>query len=393
MSDNAATDKKNLQSVTIAGVYIKSDAYPNVKYKVEGLLRVAKLKAREINCPPAHLQRLGKSRFKVLGMLRTLGSAVYFAYVHMHTLLSLLFARPKGALYVPYPAVFILFLMSFLPDGSRPARVCADAFISLYDTVVEDRKLISRDNIIARLLFAIERRAYNYADLTLVDTALNAAYLCKIFALPASKVMALPLSINEKIYHYVPYQVKEKRCNVLFIGTFVPLQGVEVIAQAFTLLQKHSHIHLHLIGDGQTAAQVAAVFKSAACTNYTWEQRWQSPEALAQAIGEADICLGIFGSNEKTQRVWPLKNYAYMAMGRAIITADTQAARDMMGSSRLDAFETVPAADHKALARAIEVLANDPEQRMRLAESARLYYAQYLSNAASLEELVAQLQA
>jgi glycosyltransferase involved in cell wall biosynthesis len=383
--------KKKLPPVTIAGVYIKSDAYPNVKYKVEGLLASNKLRSREINFPPQHLQRIGRSRNRVLGLLSSLWSAVYFGYAHLRCIVALTFVRDKGSAYIPYPSVFIVYFISLLPKRWRPARLCVDVFISIYDTVVEDRKLLAPKNMLARLLFAVEKRAYQYTDLIFVDTALNAEHLCSVFDLPADKVMPLSLSINEAIYASQPYLPVSERCNVLFIGTFVPLQGVTVIAQAFALLQDHPYIHLHLIGDGQTASEVASVLASAGCKNFSWERGWQNAQALAQAIAASDICLGIFGNTEKAQRVWPLKNYAYMAMGRAIITADTKAARDMLATEKSEAFVTVAAAQPEELARAIVELANDPAHRLQLAQAARHYYEKNLSNTASLEQLVSQL--
>ena len=63
------------------------------------------------------------------------------------------------------------------------------------------------------------------------------------------------------------------------------------------------------------------------CANVEWERGWQSAEALAAAIRAADICLGIFGAGDKAQRVWPLKNYSYIAVGRDLISDDTPEAR------------------------------------------------------------------
>lgn len=391
MKDQESIHRENLPSVSIVGVYIKSDAYPNVKHKVDGILKAKSLRVSEINFPLAYIQRLGHSHSRILGFIRTVGSVLRFGYAHIRAIFAVISLPCPRNLYIPYPAIFVLYFLSLLPARWRPDRVCADAFISLYDTIVEDRKLVSRQSLVARLLYSIEKRAYLSADLILVDTELNALYLSSTFKIHTDKVMALPLSINEEIYSPLPYIPNLDRCNVLFVGTFVPLQGVEVIAQAIALLQAHQYIHFRLIGDGQTSMKVAAILESAGWTNVTWERHWQSAAALAEAIGQSDICLGIFGGSEKSQRVWPLKNYAYMATGRAIITADTREAREILSSSENEPFMTVPAGQPKELARAIIELANHPERRMCLAKSSRLYYEQYLSNAASLSKLLGYL--
>lgn len=391
MKNRRSTGKEDPSQLTILGVYIKSDAYPNVKYKVTGLLQAKNLMIREINFPLDFIQRIGRQRSGILTFTRLIGSALRFGYAHIRIVLSAIHLDHPSNLYIPYPAVFVLYLLSFFPKRWRPNKICIDAFISIYDTVVEDRKLVSPRNPFARLLYAIEKRAYQNADLILVDTEQNSLYLSSTFKVPVERVMALPLSINEEIYAPDPYIPQANRCNVLFIGTFVPLQGVEVIAKAITLLRTYQNIHFHLIGDGQTSKNVAAILGSTDLNNVSWERHWQDTTTLAGAIKQSDICLGIFGNSEKCQRVWPLKNYAYMAIGRAIITADTNAARTILTDCEKRPFMTIPADGPEELARAIVQLANDPEQRVSYAEASRLYYEQHLSNAVSINKLLQSL--
>jgi glycosyltransferase involved in cell wall biosynthesis len=374
--------------LTITGVYIKSDAYPNVKYKVEHLLQEKSLIAREINFPLSYIQRFGQQQSRILRAIRRIQAVFRFVCAHVRTVIAASrLGRPR-ILYIPYPAVFILYLLSMLPLRWRPDKVYADVFISIYDTVVEDRRLISSQNLFARLLHAVEQRAYQGANVIFADTELNARYLASTFKIEAHKIVALPLSINEDVYKANPYIVAGRICNVLFVGTFVPLQGVEVIARAIALLRSHKYIRFHLIGNGQTAEEVAAILDSAGCTNVLWERNWQSAPALAKEIQRSDICLGIFGSGNKTQRVWPFKNYSYMAIGRAMITADTCAARAMLENSSEKPFLTVQPGQPEELARAIVELADNPEQRSRYAKASRLYYEQYLANAVSLQKLL-----
>lgn len=393
MKNKESVHSRNPPLVTIVGVHINSEAYPNVKHKVDGILQAKAFRAREINFPLAYIQRFGESRSIIPVFFRTLLSALHFGYVHIRAIFAVISLPRPRILYIPYPAVFVLYLLSLLPACWRPERICADAFISIYDTIVEDRNLISRQSLFARLLYAIEKRAYLNADLIVTDTPQNAFYLSSTFNIDAGKVIALPLSINESIYISSPYVPNRDCCNVLFVGTFVPLQGVETIAQAITLLQEHQHIHFRLVGNGQTSRKVASILESEGCTNFSWEHHWQSATALAEEIRQSDICLGIFGDSKKAQRVWPLKNYSYMATGRALITADTPTARALLSNSESETFMTVCAGQPEELAHAIIELANDPDRRMRLAKTSRRYYEQHLSNAVSLNELLRRLSA
>ncbi len=370
--------------VAIVGVHIKSDAYPNVKYKVEQLLGMPSLQVREWHFPPVGTNSFSKGSTapgKLVAALR-------FALAHVRALRAVLGLERGWALYVPYPAVFLLFLVSLLPRRWRPATIHADAFISLYDTVVNDRALLSATHPLARLLHAIERRAYRTSQVVWVDTELNAAHMATLFDLPRARFVALPLSINEQVYARADYVAPAAPCTVLFIGTFVPLQGVEIIARAIVLLQDRTDLHFRLIGDGQSAAGVAAILAGSPPVQVSWERSWQSAEVLADEIRGADICLGIFGAGDKAQRVWPFKNYGTMAVGRALISADTPAARAMLDDEE-PAWVSVPADRPDLLAEAIIALAKNPGERSRLACAAAAYYRRHLSNQHSGDILAA----
>jgi glycosyltransferase involved in cell wall biosynthesis len=202
--------------------------------------------------------------------------------------------------------------------------------------------------------------------------------------------MVLPLSIDDTCFQPAPYQVHEGPCKVLFIGTFVPLQGVDVIAHAAVALESNREVQFRLIGFGQTAGSVERILRKRRLANVDWITQWMDSEDLAREIQSADICLGIFGAGPKVQRVWPLKNYAYMAVGRAIITAGTSQTHQMLKCTDAAPFLTVPPCAPAALATAIAGLAGDPERRRKFAENAREFYEKNLSSQDAVEQIVLQ---
>jgi len=363
----------------ILGVHLKSDGYPNVAYRIAALQVASDGNVPEINFPfraaPGE-----HSRGRVVELLR-------FSYAHVDVLFRYLLRRDRRAAYLPYPAVPLLLLFSLCPVWLRPRLLIADAFISLYDTVVNDRKLIGPTSLAARLLRCMEDRAYGAADHVVVDTEMNAAYFRRTF-LRARNVIALPLSIDELYYRNLSPARTSETCRVLFVGTFVPLQGIEVIAAAALLLQDRGDIRFHLVGDGQTADAVRAVLSAGNGKNIDWTREWQSAEQVRAHIAGADLCLGIFGEGDKTQRVWPFKNYHYMAAGRALVTGDTECARSLTAMAAGNRpFEMVPCGDAAALASVIGKLASNPVSRSELAKSARRYFDAHLSSAHSIPSL------
>lgn len=383
--------KREPTNVTILGVHVKSTGYPNVTFRIRDLKQSPQLRTREINFPFRVLSLHQRKRSRVWKLLRLLWAAFRLTYAHLHILIAYFWHGRPNKLYIPYPSALVLFSLSMLPKAWQPGYVVADCFISLYDTAVTDRGLISPASWAARALKSLESRSYRAADIIVVDTDLNASYFRETFGLTPSKVIALPLSIDESVFRPSPYLPSGDFCTVLFIGTFVPLQGADIIAQAAVILRARHDVQFRLIGSGQTAEAVERVFAGGRPENVDWVTQWVDSERLAAEIRDADICLGIFGAGSKAQRVWPLKNYAYMAIGRAIITGDTLLSRRMLQQSDSAPFLTVPHGDPAALAAAIVTLAQHPERRKDYAKNARLFYDRYLCSHIAHEQLVSQL--
>jgi glycosyltransferase involved in cell wall biosynthesis len=100
--------------------------------------------------------------------------------------------------------------------------------------------------------------------------------------------------------------------------------------------------------------------------NVTFSQPVPPPD-LPGRVAAADMCLGIFGTTDKAQRVIPNKLYQSLAMRKPVISGDTPALRE--------AFEpgvhlsAVPMADPAALAGAIRQLTDDAPKREALAKA------------------------
>ncbi len=369
------------KKLLVLGVHLNSEGYPNVRYRIQDLKETPWLEITEINTPmwkKTISSKHSKLRF-IFGLFRAV-------YAHLSVTIKYLLHGQADLVYIPYPSVFMGFIFGLLPRTVRPKRVALDAFISLYDTVINDRRLLSPQNTLAILLKHIEKRAYLGADFIIVDTPQNVFHICETFNLPKNKVIDIPLSTNEKNFQLRPYRPNKKECTVLFVGTFIPLHGVSTILAAATNLRDQTNIMFQIVGTGQTASAIKAVVEKGAA-NLEWIHTWQTPEVLSNMIDKADICLGIFGSGEKTQRVCPLKLYSYAACGRAIITGDTEWTRHAEKNLGYKPFETVPVNDGTALANKIKQLADSLEYRRKLAENSSKFYQDHLCNKIALSRL------
>jgi glycosyltransferase involved in cell wall biosynthesis len=96
---------------------------------------------------------------------------------------------------------------------------------------------------------------------------------------------------------------------------------------------------------------------------------WMLPYQLRDKIGEADVCLGIFGTSDKAKRVIPGKAFLALAMGKPLITGDSPAARELFEDGKNAILCEMGSAG--ALADAICRLRKDAVLRRRIGEEGR----------------------
>lgn len=362
----------------IFGCYPDTAAYPNVHYRVRAL-REAYADALIVDHVPGWQDSAlsGQSR---AGKWRNL---VQLLLAHMRIFFRVVLAPAVPVNYIPYPAVGLAWMLSWFGKRVVGERLVIDAFISLYDTVVIDRQLLKVGGLPARLLFRFERRAFHYADAVVVDTDENAAYLASLFDLPESKFSTCPLHTDEEHLHAQPPRDVPGQVRVIFVGTLVPLHGISTVVQAARILAGDERIHFSIVGDGQDNGPLQDI-----PGNLDWHRDWLDERALARLIKEADICLGIFGTNAKTQRVIPYKIYAYSRVGRPIITAQSPALETMARGCTPYCLKQIPPGSAEALAQAIRELADDAELLSRYAEGAKGFYQERLSNELAMRGLI-----
>jgi len=289
-------------------------------------------------------------------------------------------------IYIPYPSLLVLLCYSFFGRrGDKPLLV-VDCFISIYDTAVMDRKVFAEGGLLARLLRWMEGRSIRDADLVLTDTSVNATYLFDLFGGDKGKYKALNLCINESLFKPMSTPLCDSK-TVLFAGSFVPLQGVDVVVDAAIRLVDRADIRFQLVGDGQTAPEVEAQLATNEA-NIEWLRTWHSIEEISEMYGNADICLGVFGGGSKTYRVLPYKAYMAMACGRALISSRVE--DGVIGESDLP-FLALPINSGQELANRIMELVDSSELRENYALKSRAYYVQHLSNKRAVDELHALL--
>ncbi len=250
---------------------------------------------------------------------------------------------------VSYPGQLdILVLRPFA--WMRRDHVVLDWFISAFDTVVEDRRLVGRRHPLAWLLRAGEWLAARAADLACMDTAAHARRMEKLFGLAPGCVANVWVGAEPMFFTPTVRPPANDHLRILFYGQFIPLHGIDTIIEAAWLL-RDAAVQWTLIGHGQVAPRIRATLAGRPVPNLRWLD-WVPYTELVQRIAEADVCLGIFGTSEKAASVIPNKVFQIVASGHPLVTRDSPAIRELL-ADHPPCTRLVPAGNAPALAAAI----------------------------------------
>jgi glycosyltransferase involved in cell wall biosynthesis len=243
----------------------------------------------------------------------------------------------------------------------RGVPIIWDAFLSLYNTVVEDRRMIQSNHPLAYLLYGWEWLASRAADIILLDTRAHANYFVKKFTVSPQKTAAVFVGVEPETFPREKTQVEnhrlvDKDATVLFYGQFIPLHGIETIIQTAWKMEKEP-IQWVIIGQGQEESRIRKLLHDRPIAKLTWIP-WVPYAELLHWIHEADICLGIFGDSEKAGRVIPNKVFQILSSGKPLITRDSIAIREILHSNMPGVY-LVPSSNPVELAQAVRQAVND----------------------------------
>ena len=255
-----------------------------------------------------------------------------------------------------------------LPAAKRVARgrpLVFNPLVSLADTLVEDRGRFASGSRAAGVLRAVDRAAFRAADLVVADTQAQATFFRQ---LGARRVGVCFVGAEERLF--APGREQPPEFSCLFVGKLIPLHGLETILEAARLAPE---LTFRVVGNGQLDDMLRDPPANVA------HRAWVNYELLPNELKRAGCALGIFGTSEKAERVIPNKVFQALACGVPVVTADTPAARELLGDGKSALL--VPPADPDALVVALRRLAGDPELASRIGAAGLTAYREHASEA------------
>lgn len=324
------------------------------------------------------LNSLNKSPFKVIECHKNIWnniedkSQLKGIFPKLKILLKLIIAYPQLLLryitlpshkivLIPYLGIFDIFIIMPILLFKR-VPVILDFFVPLYDSIVNDRKLLSKYNPLSYLIYYTEKLALHYSKVILVDTSSHGNYISKLYKVSENKFKRVFVGA-EDIFFKPCKDIKSpfspNDFNIFFYGQFIPLQGIEKIVSAARILKEKGlhNIKFTIAGIGQTSNSIDKLIKTENIDNIK-RITWIPYDELPIWINKSDLCLGIFGDSIKAKSVIPNKVFQILAANKCIITSDSPAIKELLEHTNTNLINIIEKNNATLLANKIEELYN-----------------------------------
>lgn len=231
-------------------------------------------------------------------------------------------------------------------------------FLSIYQTLVDDRKLYKQKSLSAKFFHFVDGFACKLSNLVIFDTNEDMKYFINEFKINPKKCRKLFLSLDETIFKPLPIKKRSEIFEVLFIGTFIPLHGIDVIVEAARKLLPRNDIKFILVGRGQTLSDIKEKIQKYNLVNIELKDPMKITD-LPIILSSADICLGIFNNGKKAMSIVPHKILISLGSQKPLITANSPAVKEISLENKVNCILVNPN-DPDDLSNAIILLKEDP---------------------------------
>lgn len=237
-----------------------------------------------------------------------------------------------------------------------------DMYIATFDTMVNDRSHALPGSLKARLYRWSDMLACKLSHRLILETSDHIRDFAKKFKVNEAKFKRLFLAVDDSVVYP---RATSARQNFLvhFHGEYAPFHGVKYILQAADLL-RNQNVSFQIIGKGITYETDQKLAEQLNLTNVTFLDSVPY-DTLADFIARADVCLGIFGDNDRMLRVLTNKVIESIGMQKPLITGRNTPVQELL--CHMESVYLVERANSRALADAILTLKENKELRDKIA--------------------------
>ena len=245
----------------------------------------------------------------------------------------------------------------------RNKRIVVDFYTSLYDTLVEDRGVVRKNTLFSWVLKRIDNLTLKIATVLIFDSKSNRdRFIWNKEREYGEKSVVLYPNPPEPLF--VEAVASRELRDVIFVGKFSPLHGIEHILNAASKPEL-SKIKFTIVGSGQDT-EVSTPFRNLPNIEFI---DWVDYKNLPSVISAHKISLGIFGTSIKASSVFPNKVIESLRLGVPCITQHGEVSKyfENIGCVFVDA------GDAEQLAECILRLLANPDSLHRLSKEALVF--------------------
>lgn len=266
-------------------------------------------------------------------------------------------------IYVGYPGhVDVFFAYPIAKIFGK--KLVFNPLLIIYNGFADEQGILNKKSMLGKLIKFAESLCYRLCDMVFADTLFQYNHLKKDFNIPEKKLRVLPIGADDTGYKYSPYKNSAKKVHVVYYGLYSPVHGVEYIVEAASMLKNDGNVRFSFVGKGNAFEKNFKRAKDLGLTNIDFYPDLTEENSLSM-LQSSDIFLGFLLQHPTVERVIPNKVYQGLALGRVVLTADSEVTRSVF-TNRKDAYLCKPS-DAKALASAIVWLKDNPELRASIA--------------------------
>jgi len=295
------------------------------------------------------------------------GAAKFFELISKHKA----FKNNYDVMVIGYPGFAAVPLAKIL--ARQP--VIFDAFVSLYDSNVFDRKDVKPGSVGSYVNRFWDWSSSKLSNTVLLDTTEHIDYMVAEYGISKTKYGRIFIGADDDIFYPREFIKSSDKFIIHFHGSFLPLQGTKYIIEAANII-RNENVIFNMLGGGKEIAARKKMVDELGLQNTVKFPGYIVNDEVPEYIAGSDICLGIFGDTNKTQRVIPNKVYECLAMAKPVLTADTPAAREALSEEYVMFCKVANSED---LAEKIMQLKNNPELRKSLAQKGHQLYKEKFS--------------
>lgn len=271
---------------------------------------------------------------------------------------------------------------------SKP--VVLDAFVSQYLSNIYDRRLYSQWSFKAKKIRKLEQQACELADLILLDTQAQIKYFIDRYNINKEKFIRIFVGANNKVYFKQKQIQKSDKFIIYWHGYIVPFYAVKTVVQVAEILKDHSNIEFRIVTrKGNQSEKIKQQAKDLNLKNIKFYCE-KSFSGLAKFINSADVCLGIFGNNQKAKVVIPNKIYEAIACAKPVITANHKVINELFTDDKN--IILVKPENPQDLADKILKLKNNKNLRQKIAFNGHNLYLKNLLSKDVVKSLINKLE-